>query len=161
MLSWNGKPNGHFDRNQKPSCYQVKQIFSTWVTPKQYFLGNILAMEGISPIFSLSKTSNSISSLTARPSIDSNLSRAVFTYWVFSTAQWEQTRKESDALHFTHFQWFFYISYTTKGGLTTRFDPPPNGLRELKLHRLSTNVCTKTKMFLKIFFDIRFRSEGA
>ena len=48
-----------------------------------------------------------------------------------------------------------------KGGLTTRFDPPPNGLRELKLHRLSTNVCTKTKMFLKIFFDIRFRSEGA
>ena len=23
----------------------------------------------------------------------------------------------------------------TKGGLTTRFDPPPNGLRELKLHR--------------------------
>ena len=53
-------------------------------------------------------------------------------------------------------------SYTIfKGGLTTRFDPPPNGLRELKLHRLSTNVCTKTKMFLKIFFDIRFRSEGA
>ena len=48
-----------------------------------------------------------------------------------------------------------------KGGLTTRFDPPPNGLRELKLHRSSTNVCTKTKMFLKIFFDIRFRSEGA
>ena len=107
MLSWNGKPNGHFDRNQKPSCYQVKQIFSTWVTPKQYFLGNILAMEGISPIFSLSKTSNSISSLTARPSIDSNLSRAVFTYWVFSTAQWEQTRKESDALH-TCTQWFSY-----------------------------------------------------
>ena len=34
-----------------------------------------------------------------------------------------------------------------KGGLTTRFDPPPNGLRELKLHRSSTNVCTKTKMF--------------
>ena len=99
MLSWNGKPNGQFDRNQKPSCYQVKQIFSTWVTPKQYFLGNILAMEGISPIFSLSKTSNSISSLTARPTIDSNLSRAVFTYWVFSTAQWEQTRQESDALH--------------------------------------------------------------
>ena len=50
---------------------------------------------------------------------------------------------------------------TFKGGLTTRFDPPPNGLRELKLHRSSTNVCTKTKMFLKIFFDIRFRSEGA
>ena len=49
----------------------------------------------------------------------------------------------------------------TKGGLTTRFDPPPNGRRELKLHRSSTNVCTKTKMFLKIFFDIRFRSEGA
>ena len=49
----------------------------------------------------------------------------------------------------------------SKGGLTTRFDPPPNGLRELKLHRSSTNVCTKTKMFLKIFFDIRFRSEGA
>ena len=48
-----------------------------------------------------------------------------------------------------------------KGGLTTKFDPPPNGLRELKLHRSSTNVCTKTKMFLKIFFDIRFRSEGA
>ena len=48
----------------------------------------------------------------------------------------------------------------SKGGLTTRFDPPPNGLRELKLHRSSTNVCTKTKMFLKIFFDIRFRSEG-
>ena len=48
-----------------------------------------------------------------------------------------------------------------KGGLTTRFDPPPNGLRELKLHRSSTNVCTMTKMFLKIFFDIRFRSEGA
>ena len=48
-----------------------------------------------------------------------------------------------------------------KGGLTTRFDPPPNDLRELKLHRSSTNVCTKTKMFLKIFFDIRFRSEGA
>ena len=47
-----------------------------------------------------------------------------------------------------------------KGGLTTRFDPPPNGLRELKLHRSSKNVCTKTKMFLKIFFDIRFRSEG-
>ena len=39
-----------------------------------------------------------------------------------------------------------------KGGLTTRFDPPPNGLRELNLHRSSTNVCTKTKMFLKIFF---------
>ena len=38
-----------------------------------------------------------------------------------------------------------------KGGLTTRFDPPPNGLRELKLHRSSTNVCTKTK--------IRFRSD--
>ena len=34
-----------------------------------------------------------------------------------------------------------------KGGLTTRFDPPPNGLRELKLHRSSTNMCTKTKMF--------------
>jgi len=49
----------------------------------------------------------------------------------------------------------------TKGGLTTRFDPPPIGIRELKLHRSSTNVCTKTKMFLKIFFDIRFRSEGA
>ena len=48
-----------------------------------------------------------------------------------------------------------------KGGLTTRFDPPPNGLRELKLYRLSTNVCTKTKMVLKIFFDIRIRSEGA
>ena len=48
-----------------------------------------------------------------------------------------------------------------KGGLTTRFDPPPNGPRELKLHRSSTNVCSKTKMFLKIFFDIRFRSEGA
>ena len=47
-----------------------------------------------------------------------------------------------------------------KGGLTTRFDLPPNALRELKLHRSSTNVCTKTKMFLKIFFDIRFRSEG-
>ena len=26
-----------------------------------------------------------------------------------------------------------------KGGLTTRFDPPPNGLRELKLHSSSTN----------------------
>ena len=52
------------------------------------------------------------------------------------------------------------IEESTKGGLTTRFDPPPNGLRELKLHRLSTNVCNKTKMFLKIFFDIRFRSEG-
>ena len=48
-----------------------------------------------------------------------------------------------------------------KGGLTTRFDTPPNGLRELKLLRSSTNVCIKTKMFLKIFFDIRFRSEGA
>ena len=45
-----------------------------------------------------------------------------------------------------------------KEGLTTRFDPPPNGLRELKLHRSSTNGCTKTKMFLKIFFAIRFRS---
>ena len=53
------------------------------------------------------------------------------------------------------------IKVSTKGGLTTRFDPPPNGLRELKLHRSSTTVCTKTKMFLKIFFDIRFRSEGA
>ena len=46
----------------------------------------------------------------------------------------------------------------TKGGLTTRFDPPPNGLRELKLHRSSANGCTKRKIFLKIFFDIRFRS---
>ena len=54
-----------------------------------------------------------------------------------------------------------YLDIYLKGGLTTRFDPPPNGLRELKLHRLSTNVCTKTKMFLKIFFDLRFRSEGA
>ena len=45
-----------------------------------------------------------------------------------------------------------------KGGLTTRFDPPPNGLRELKLHRSSANGCTKRKIFLKIFFDIRFRS---
>ena len=45
-----------------------------------------------------------------------------------------------------------------KGGLTTRSDPPPNGLRELKLHRLSANGCTKRKIFLKIFFDIRFRS---
>ena len=33
-----------------------------------------------------------------------------------------------------------------KGGLTTRFDPPPNGLRELKLHSLSTNVCTKQRV---------------
>ena len=41
----------------------------------------------------------------------------------------------------------------SKGGLTTRFDPPPNGLRELKLHRSSTNVCTKTKMFLNIFLS--------
>ena len=39
-----------------------------------------------------------------------------------------------------------------KGGLTTRFDPPPNGLRELKLHRSSANGCTKRKIFLKIFF---------
>ena len=46
----------------------------------------------------------------------------------------------------------------TKGGLTTRFDPPPNGLREQKLHRSSANGCTKRKIFLKIFFDIRFRS---
>ena len=53
-----------------------------------------------------------------------------------------------------------WVVVATKGGLTTRFDPPPNGLRELKLHRSSTNVCTKIKMFLKIFFDIRFRSEG-
>ena len=45
-----------------------------------------------------------------------------------------------------------------KGGLTTRFDPPPNGLRELKLHGSSANGCTKRKIFLKIFFDIRFRS---
>ena len=45
-----------------------------------------------------------------------------------------------------------------KGGLTTRSDPPPNGLRELKLHRSSANGCTKRKIFLKIFFDIRFRS---
>ena len=109
MLSWNGKPNGHFDRNQKPSCYQVKQIFSTWVTPKQYFLGNILAMEGISPIFSLSKTSNSISSLTARPSIDSNLSRAVFTYWVFTTAHCTVgTNPARKWWCLTHFQWFSY-----------------------------------------------------
>ena len=36
------------------------------------------------------------------------------------------------------------IGRLQKGGLTTRFDPPPNGLRELKLHRSSTNVCTKT-----------------
>ena len=42
-----------------------------------------------------------------------------------------------------------------KGGLTTRFDPPPNGLRELELHRSSTNVCTKTKMFLRIFLDAK------
>ena len=56
---------------------------------------------------------------------------------------------------------FSMSMFECKGGLTTRFDPPPNGLRELKLHRSSTNVCTKTKMFLKIFFDIRFRSEGA
>ena len=56
---------------------------------------------------------------------------------------------------------FSYSYGGDKGRLTTRFDPPPNGLRELKLHRSSTNVCTKTKMFLKIFFDIRFRSEGA
>ena len=30
-----------------------------------------------------------------------------------------------------------YMMYNVinKGGLTTRFDPPPNGLRELKLHR--------------------------
>ena len=47
---------------------------------------------------------------------------------------------------------------TWKGGLTTRFDPPPNGLRELKLPRLSANGCTKGKIFLKIFLDIRFRS---
>ena len=53
------------------------------------------------------------------------------------------------------------LELSIKGGLTTRFDPPPNGLRELKLHRSSTNVCTKTKMFLKIFLDIRFKSEGA
>ena len=58
-----------------------------------------------------------------------------------------------------HFFLVFFLYAKHKGGLTTRFDPPPNGLRELKLHRLSTNVCTKTKMFLKIFFDIRFRSE--
>ena len=45
-----------------------------------------------------------------------------------------------------------------KGGITTRFDPPPNGLRELKLHRLSANGCTKRKIFLKIFCDIKFRS---
>ena len=56
---------------------------------------------------------------------------------------------------------FYRVHNVIKGGLTTRFDPPPNGLRELELHRSSTNVCTKTEMFLKIFFDIRFRSEGA
>ena len=55
----------------------------------------------------------------------------------------------------------FFRYLDVKEGLTTRFDPPPNGLRELKLHRSSTNVCTKTKVFLKIFFVIRFRSEEA
>ena len=50
------------------------------------------------------------------------------------------------------------VKTSGKGGLTTRFDPPLNGLRELKLHRLSANGCTKRKIFLKIFFDIRFRS---
>ena len=59
------------------------------------------------------------------------------------------------------FSWLKAATTAFKGGLTTRFDPPPNCLRELKLHRLSTNVCTKTKVFLKIFFDIRFRSYGA
>ena len=44
-----------------------------------------------------------------------------------------------------------------KGGLTTRFDPPPNDLRELKLRRSSANGCTKRKILKKIFFDIRFR----
>ena len=52
----------------------------------------------------------------------------------------------------------FNLVKVAKGGLTTRFDPPPNGLRELKLHRSSANGCTKRKIFLKIFFDIRFRS---
>ena len=45
-----------------------------------------------------------------------------------------------------------------KGGLTTRFNPPPNGLRELKLHRSSANGCTKRKIFLKKIFDLTFRS---
>ena len=66
-----------------------------------------------------------------------------------------------DRVRFIHDSQSCVACSWTKGGLTTRFDPPPNGLRELKLHRSSTNVCTKTKMFLKIFFDIRFRSEGA
>ncbi len=48
---------------------------------------------------------------------------------------------------------FKYVGFTAfaKGGFTTRFDPPPNGLRELKLHRSSANGCTKRKIFLKIF----------
>ena len=64
--------------------------------------------------------------------------------------------------HNTHANWCLNVGFLPvfKGGLTTRFDPPPNGFRELKHPRSSTNVCTKTKMFLKIFFDIRFRSEG-